>query len=127
MKTVGALYLIYLGIRMLLGARRSTALDVAENAAATVPHIGRRFGEAFLVSSSNPKTVLFLAALLPRLAIMYLTNAAVILTIHASYGCAARVVQGRIVSARLRERIAQATGLTFVSLGVGLIASRAPS
>ncbi|MEO0481970.1 MAG: LysE family translocator [Planctomycetota bacterium] len=138
MKTVGALYLIYLGVRMLLGARQNAALDVSAQTSATVPPVARRFAEAFLVSSGNPKTVLFLAALLPQfldpdralvpqLAVMYLTNALVILTVHATYGCVARAVRGRIVSAHFRGRIAQATGLTFVSLGVGLMASRSPS
>jgi hypothetical protein len=62
--------------------------------------------------------VLFLAAhrpqvlepergLAPRLAVMSLTNAIVILTIHLAYGCA---VRGRIVSVKIRERIDQAAG-----------------
>ncbi len=138
MKTVGALYLVFLGVKMLLNARKNSALDISAEAAVSVPSVRRRFVEAFLVSSSNPKTVLFLAALLPQfldpgralapqLAVMYLTNAIVILTIHLAYGYAARAVRGRIVSAKLRERIAQLTGLTFVSLGAGLMASRTPS
>jgi threonine/homoserine/homoserine lactone efflux protein len=138
MKTVGALYLIYLGVKMILGARANSALDVSAETATSVPRVRRRFVEAFLVSSSNPKTVLFLAALLPQfldtaralapqLTVMYLTNAVVILTIHLAYGYAARAVRGRIVSAKIRERIAQAIGLTFISLGAGLMASRSPS
>lgn len=138
MKTFGALYLVYLGIKMLLNARANAALDVTAQEATIAPSGRRRFVEAFLVSSSNPKTVLFLAALLPQflntksllapqLAVMYLTNAVVILTVHLTYGYAARAMRGRIVSAKARERIAQATGLTFVSLGVGLMASRTPS
>lgn len=138
MKTIGALYLIYLGLKMLINAGSSAALDVATDAVASRPSIKRRFIEAFLVSSSNPKTVLFLAALLPQfldpermlapqLAVMYLTNAIVILAIHLSYGYAARAIRGRIVSAKIKERIAQVTGLTFISLGAGLMASRSPS
>lgn len=138
MKTVGALYLVYLGIKMLLNARTNSALDVSAEAAEAIPNVKRRFVEALLVSSSNPKTVLFLAALLPQfldaertlapqLFVMYLTNATVILTIHLTYGYAARAFRGRIVSAKLRERITQVTGLTFITLGAGLMASRTPS
>lgn len=138
MKTIGALYLIYIGVKILLKARCNATPEVSTDVIAAAPPVWGRFVEAFLVSSSNPKTVLFLAALLPQfldparmlapqLAVMYLTNAIVILTIHLSYGCAARAVRGRIVSARIRERIAQVTGLTFISLGAGLLASRSPS
>ncbi|UWR13806.1 LysE family translocator [Sulfitobacter sp. M368] len=138
MKTIGALYLIYLGLKMLLNARSSSSVEVNADVVAAPPPSRRRFVEAFLVSSSNPKTVLFLAALLPQfldpermlapqLAVMYLTNAIVILTIHLFYGYAARAVRGRIVSAKIKERIAHVTGLTFISLGAGLMASRSPS
>jgi threonine/homoserine/homoserine lactone efflux protein len=138
MKTIGALYLIYLGLKILINARSSAAVDVTTYAKASRPPIKRRFIEVFLVSSSNPKTVLFLAALLPQfldperllgpqLAVMYLTNTIVILAIHLSYGYAARAIRGRIVSAKIKERIAQVTGLTFISLGAGLMASRNPS
>jgi threonine/homoserine/homoserine lactone efflux protein len=137
-KTIGALYLIYLGLKMLINARSSAAVDVTTDTVSSRPPIKRRFIEAFLVSSSNPKTVLFLAALLPQfldpermlapqLAVMYLTNALVILAIHLSYGYAARAIRGRIVSAKIKERIAQVTGLAFISLGAGLMVSRSPS
>ena len=138
MKTIGALYLFYLGLKMLINARSSTAVDVSTDTAPTTPPHKRRFVEAFLVSSINPKTVLFLAALLPQffdparmlgpqLAVMYLTNAIVILAIHLSFGYAARAVKGRIVSAKIKERIEQMTGLTLISFGAGLMASRHPS
>lgn len=138
MKTVGALYLIYLGVKMLMTARSNSELGVPAGAPVTTPPVRRRFAEAFLVSFSNPKTVLFLAALLPQfldpeqnlapqLAVMYVTNALVILAVHLSYGCAARAIGRRIISAKIRKRIAQVTGCTFISLGAGLLASRNPS
>jgi len=138
MKTAGALYLIYLGFKLFLSAGKSQALTMNLKVSDRQPSANRRFTEAFLVSCSNPKTVLFLSALLPQFldpggnlaaqfAAMYVTNALVIFTIHSGYGHAALALKGRIVSSAMRKRIAQFTGATFVSLGLGLMTSRTPS
>lgn len=66
-KYLGALYLIYLGIRLL----RSHSVETAETAAASVPS-ARVFQDGFLVALLNPKTAIFFAAFLPQ----FLTAAA---------------------------------------------------
>ena len=58
----GAAYLVYLGLRMLLGARRGpgdTAVD-------TVRPLPRPFLQGFVTHLANPKAVLYWSALLPQ-------------------------------------------------------------
>lgn len=63
LRIAGGLYLIYLGVRT-FRARRSLAAAIG---AAAAPRSGRRsFGEAFTVGATNPKTIVFLAAMLPQ-------------------------------------------------------------
>src|SRR5690606_27867800 len=60
-KYLGAIYLVYLGIRML---RASAATGVAAVAPATSSR--RVFLEGFIVALLNPKTAVFFAAFLPQ-------------------------------------------------------------
>ena len=63
LRIAGGLYLIYLGVRT-FRERRSLAAAIG---AAVVPRSGRRsFVEAFTVGATNPKTIVFLAAMLPQ-------------------------------------------------------------
>jgi threonine/homoserine/homoserine lactone efflux protein len=59
-KFVGGLYLIYLGVKCIGGARRTT------NVLPVVRAEKRLFGEAFLVSLLNPKVAIFFLAFLPQ-------------------------------------------------------------
>jgi threonine/homoserine/homoserine lactone efflux protein len=62
LRIAGGLYLIYLGVRT-FRARRSLAAAIG---AAAAPRSGlRSFAEAFTVGATNPKTIVFLAAMLP--------------------------------------------------------------
>lgn len=61
-KSLGAVYLAYLGMTSLF----SSATDIAVSAA-VAPLTGRRlFGQGFLVGASNPKALLFFGALFPQ-------------------------------------------------------------
>jgi threonine/homoserine/homoserine lactone efflux protein len=63
LKLVGGAYLVYLGIK----AFRQRGSLAAAIGAAAAPRSGRRsFAEAFTVGASNPKTIVFLAAMLPQ-------------------------------------------------------------
>ena len=63
LRTAGGLYLIYLGVRT-FRERRSLAAAIG---ATVAPRSGRRsFVEAFTVGATNPKTIVFLAAMLPQ-------------------------------------------------------------
>jgi threonine/homoserine/homoserine lactone efflux protein len=60
-KVVGGVYLIYLGVKSIRSARRTS--DVAPP---TVRPAKRLFAEAFVVSLLNPKVALFFLAFLPQ-------------------------------------------------------------
>ncbi len=63
LRLLGGLYLIYLGART-FRERRSLAQAIG---AAAAPRSGRRsFAEASAVGATNPKTIVFLAAMLPQ-------------------------------------------------------------
>ncbi|MEJ7805210.1 MAG: LysE family transporter [Telluria sp.] len=62
-KTVGALYLIYLGVSQW----RSRAVPVGDGAALDAhPSFGRRVATGFLTNATNPKGIIFMVAVLPQ-------------------------------------------------------------
>ncbi|MDH3387194.1 MAG: LysE family translocator [Gammaproteobacteria bacterium] len=62
-KWMGGLYLIYLGILMLRGAGRPIAMHTRQ----TMQSAPRKlFGNAFIVTALNPKSIVFFIALLPQ-------------------------------------------------------------
>ena len=60
-KYLGALYLVYLGVRKLLGWDQPT-----EGRALAPRSLGRLFGQGVVVNVLNPKTALFFLAFLPQ-------------------------------------------------------------
>ncbi len=62
-KTVGALYLIYLGISQ-WRAKAAPAADAA--APEAHPSFGRRVTTGFLTNATNPKGIIFMVAVLPQ-------------------------------------------------------------
>ena len=64
LKLAGAAYLLYLGLRHLLG--RSTIAPPADASAPAPRCAGRLYSEAALVATLNPKPILFFTALFPQ-------------------------------------------------------------
>jgi threonine/homoserine/homoserine lactone efflux protein len=62
-KWMGGLYLIYLGIKLLRGAGKPLALQPGET---RVSPPRKLFGNAFVVTALNPKSIVFFIALLPQ-------------------------------------------------------------
>lgn len=60
-KVAGALYLAYLGVKLIVGAVRSPDAPIAE-----APSLGQPFRQAFLTNALNPKVALFYLAALPQ-------------------------------------------------------------
>lgn len=106
-KTIGALYLIYLGISQW---RAKIDVPVAGNAAADhvvhtqVPALSRRFLTGFLTNATNPKGIIFMVAvlpqfishdvpLLPQLLILGVTMCAIDLVVMHGYAFAASIMQ----------------------------------
>lgn len=135
LKIIGAGYLIYLGIRQLLGRQPGASTGVVVPAASPVAS-WRIAGEAFLVSISNPKSMIFLCAFLPQFLqadrsvtgqfiIMYLTIAAVVVSVHALYCYTAFRFSEHLSAAYWVSLIKRLTGALFIGLGVRLLAVRA--
>ena len=135
MKIIGASYLIYLGLRQLLARQPGAAMNVA--ASAVSPVAGWRIaGEAFLVTISNPKAMIFLCAFLPQFLqadrsvagqfiIMYLTIAAVVISVHSVYCYTAFRFSKRLGAAYWVLLIKRVTGALFIGLGIRLLTARA--
>lgn len=135
LKVVGAGYLIYLGLRQL--SSRGAATDTPVVTASSLPGSKWRIGiEAFLVSASNPKTLIFLCAFLPQFLqsgrsvvgqflVMYLTIAAIVIVVHSVYCYTALHFSKRLKAARWVVVIKQLSGAMFIGLGVRLLNTRA--
>jgi len=67
-KTVGALYLIWLGISQWRAQAQSPVTAAGDVPAATVaaPTFGRRVLTGFLTNATNPKGIIFMVAVLPQ-------------------------------------------------------------
>ncbi|MBV8617405.1 MAG: LysE family translocator [Curvibacter sp.] len=66
LKSVGAAYLIWLGIRTVRS--RATVFDAMEAGRSDQPRpaLGRLYGRGFMVGASNPKAILFFTAFFPQ-------------------------------------------------------------
>ncbi|MCY1453354.1 Homoserine/homoserine lactone efflux protein [compost metagenome] len=132
---VGAGYLIYLGARQLF-ARQSVPAAATEGAVPAAQSKWRIGTEAFLVSASNPKTLIFFCAFLPQFldhgrpiaeqfAVMYLTSAAIVCGVHSFYCFSALHFSKHVKASRVVAALKRATGALFIGLGVRLLSARA--
>lgn len=140
LKMLGAGYLIWMGASILWrslqrqeGAGIAGLDDVV--IADAPPNRLKLAGEAFLVSASNPKSVIFLSAvfpqfldptkaLAPQFAVMFVTIIIIVTTIHVSYAAGASALRHRIAQPRVRLWLSRLTGGTFLAFGAGVLASR---
>ncbi len=128
----GAIYLIWMGIQAWRAAAPGTDGDV--DAAATPPRPRAAVARGFLVSITNPKTLLFFGAFFPQfvspahaLAPQLLGMSLVFLAIVAGLDSLSAAIAGRLRGAiirqgRLPNRIC---GGLLVGAGLGLAAARA--
>jgi homoserine/homoserine lactone efflux protein len=138
MKWAGAAYLFYLGVNMIWKiASKSAApfeLDARARETVVVPSTYQRFREAFLVSASNPKTVIFLSAFLPQFlepdrplfpqfALMFLTIAGIVASVHSVYAYIAVSLQRRIVGNHASKAVSLLSGGVFIALALLLVLS----
>jgi threonine/homoserine/homoserine lactone efflux protein len=133
LRIAGGLYLIYLGVRT-FRARRSLAAAIG---AAAAPRSGRRsLAEAFTVGATNPKTIVFLAAMLPQfvgrgsgsvplqimvLGAIFAAIAVMSDSVWVMLASRFRVWFGR--SPRRLELIGGTGGLAIAAVGTGLLIS----
>jgi threonine/homoserine/homoserine lactone efflux protein len=133
LKLVGGAYLVYLGVRT-FRERRSLAAAIA---APTAMHSDRRsFIQGVTVGVTNPKTVVFLAAILPQfvsraggdvpaqILLLGLIFAAIALLSDSMWALAAGGFRTWFArSPRRLELIGGAGGLAIVAVGAGLLVS----
>jgi threonine/homoserine/homoserine lactone efflux protein len=129
-KFVGAAYLVYLGIQAI---RHRRALRAAFEAEADAVSGRRTLVQGFVVGVTNPKTVVFFAAILPQfvdpsagrawlqMVVLGAVFAVIALAMDSVWGVAAGAVRSWFArSSRRLDLVGGAAGLTMVGLGVGL-------
>ena len=125
LKWVGAVYLVYLGVKMILGARSAAfALPEAEAISAR-----RTFGHAAAVTALNPKSIAFFiafvpqfiapeAALLPQFAILIGTFVAIATLNALAYALLAGSLRNRLSRPGVIAWLTRAGGGTLIAMGV---------
>ena len=143
-KTIGALYLVYLGVsqwRAKVVVRPETETNTArlEPHCSAIPTLRRRFLTGFFTNATNPKGIIFMvavlpqfisqqAALLPQLLILGLTMCAIDLTVMHSYAFAASGMQRFFRDPRMVRRQNRFFGGVLVAVGTALFfVKRAPT
>ncbi|MDQ0454831.1 LysE family translocator [Rhizobium paknamense] len=136
MKYVGAAYLVYLGVRIVYNVfvkGRATNLNLVDPGVKQerLPSFRRRYLEGVAVSASNPKTVIFLSAFLPQFvsrdmpifpqfAIMFLTIAMIVTTIHSVYALLLIVMKARLSGSLSSRFFPGLTAAIYLFLGASL-------
>ena len=135
-KLLGAAYLIWLGIRTVLGARRDDLRPVVARSAAGTR---RAFREGVMVEMLNPKTAAFFLAFIPQFVDLagsvpaqfaVLGSMSVLLNTLVDVGvaCAAAAVRtGMLGRPRMMRRMREASGVVMIGLGAGLLLVRRPA
>jgi|TARA_B110000503_G_scaffold82742_2_gene126316 homoserine/homoserine lactone efflux protein len=134
-KLLGALYLFYIGVRHLSG--RASALAVASGASdgLTVPGRLHLFREAFLLSATNPKPILFFTALFPQFIYIQETLLPQFFTLTGIFMCMSfltllgyALLASRARSVLFRPRVVtwfnRVVGAVFISFGAALLTVR---
>jgi homoserine/homoserine lactone efflux protein len=130
-KTVGALYLIYLGI-----SQWRAKVEVADNAGqalaqSVLPSWKKRFLTGFFTNATNPKGIIFMVAvlpqfispyarLLPQLLILGVTMCMVDLVVMHSYAFAASRMQRYFRDPRLLKKQNRFFGGILIAIGAAL-------
>ena len=135
LKIAGAIYLVWLGVKMIREAGRITGDVRAEPTGAR-----RAFREGIVVEALNPKTAAFFLAFLPQfvdpaagpvwLQFLLLGLISVILNTAVDFGVVVVASRARSMAAArpsLLRRLRQGAGLGIASLGVALAFARRPA
>jgi len=142
-KIVGAVYLVYLGVRLLLArpaAREGASVAVLNSATATAtaPRALRKlFVQGFWTNVLNPKVVLFFVSFFPQFVspdsehkvLAFLTLGAVFVAMSSIWCCFIAWVAGSVTQRfsgkpRIKKWLDRGVGSAFVGLGVKLAMSK---
>ncbi|RYF76228.1 MAG: LysE family translocator [Comamonadaceae bacterium] len=135
LKTAGAGYLVYLGVRQWRGT--DSPFDRPATEALDAPRSARGlFGRGTLIAVTNPKSILFFAALFPQFlkadapltgqfALLTCTYAACALLSHAFYVVLASRLRRFLLQGQRLRMVNRVAGASFVALGLGMLRLRA--
>ncbi len=132
-RLIGALYLIYLGLKLIFSKpaiveNRFAAASSAQGSQQRPENI-ELFKGGFYCSLSNPKAVLFLssifpqfilpnAPIVPQFIVMFLTIIASVSCIHMLYAMGADKAQNLVTQTGLNNYLTRITGSCFIVFGV---------
>ncbi len=140
LKLLGAAYLVWIGFRTILAARREASAELGIGLQA--PPVGprRAFREGVFVEALNPKTAAFFLAFVPQfvnpaeghvaLQFMALGSVSVALNTLADVAvafAASGIRNGAAARPALIGRLRQASGAAMMALGVGLALAKRPA
>jgi threonine/homoserine/homoserine lactone efflux protein len=140
LKWIGALYLIWLGVRTIRSARQVGALPPLDAGNPQPDGARRAFREGILVEALNPKTAAFFLAFIPQFVdssvgsvptqfivlgiVSVALNTAVDLVVAFTAG---KVREGAVDYPTHIRRIREVSGGAMVVLGLGLLLARRPA
>lgn len=136
-KTLGALYLFYIGLRQLLARQAAPSGSVDRRALASAPAAHRLYREAFLIATTNPKAILFFTALFPQFIdaqrpllpqFLILTGIFMSLSFSSlmSYALLARRARSLFAKPLFARWGKRLVGTVFIAFGAALLTLRRP-
>src|SRR4051812_1511572 len=134
LRIVGAIYLFYLGVRIIIGSFRPKPTQTAQLSSLPVQR-RNLFLQGLLIQITNPKALLFVSALLPQfirperpvvlqLCIFAAATIVVDAVVLTSYACFAAKGVASFRKSRLSGWLERAVGATLVFFGFRLLLSR---
>lgn len=128
-KWLGAAYLLWLGVSMLLGTARAKDPEPTESAALGAS--GHAFRHGFVAQAANPKSLLFFtailpqfvdpdAALAPQIAILGASSVAIEFVVLAGYARASSGTRGWFETHARQRWLERAGGGLLIGAAVGL-------
>lgn len=135
LKLVGAGYLVWLGVRAVMAARREA---LVLEGGAPVMGVRRAFREGVVVEALNPKTAAFFLAFIPQfvdpagaVAVQFVVLGVISVALNTAADVVVAFLAGRLrdgAGARpgLVRRLREASGAAMVALGVGLALAKRP-
>jgi threonine/homoserine/homoserine lactone efflux protein len=135
-KYLGAAYLIYMGVRMLLAARKAPAQALETGGVSLASGTRRAFRDGILVEAMNVKTAIFFLAFLPQFVVtteplvpqlVLMGSICVLLNtlvdLAAVFG-ASRLLASSTARAAREKLMLRASGVTMIGLGLYLATAR---
>jgi threonine/homoserine/homoserine lactone efflux protein len=138
LKLLGAGYLVWLGLRTILAARRDASAALA-GAPTPAIGVGRAFREGVLVEALNPKTAAFFLAFVPQfvdpqaggVAFQFVVLGCIAVALNTLVDivvafAASGIRGGAAARPGLVRRFREASGAAMIALGIGLSLAKRP-